>query len=407
MFSIKQARKLTLSVLGLGAALTFTSCSEDDSTINPDKQQENQFVMSLAIQGSDNSFTYYTVPFADVMSGSLSAQGKGIEQPGYFDFTQIGNTIYSIGGLDDVSVVGISKTETGELKQLGNISFANSLSDIIQADANTLVAVEMSATSNMVKFHTINANSVTVTGTKQNPVSDLTNLAAPSYSGMRISGNQLFLSYYISDPTTFATPHTDVAQVAVYSYPELEFQKVITDTRTGPIGGFNTKTGLIKDEQGNIYALSNSNPANGYSQTTKKGGVLRIANGQTTFDPNYFFDVEAVTSGKNISHLKYLGNGKALAEINAEANASQARWSDGPLKTAIVDLTAKTVTYINGLPQHAGIGRRLAALQDGNFVYMAIPEGAGIYVYKIDTQNNTATKGAEVQANFVAGFSKL
>lgn len=406
MFSIKQAKKLALPVLGLSAALTFTSCSEDNDTNTPNAQGD-QFVMSLAIQGSNNTFTYYTVPFADVMTGSLSAQGKGIEQPGYFDFTQIGNTIYSIGGLDDVNVVGISKTETGELKQLGNISFANSLSDIIQADANKLVAVEMSRNSNMVKFHTINANTVTVTSTKQHPVSDLTSLSAPTYSGMRISGNQLFLSYYISDPTTFATPHTNEAQVAVYSYPDLAFQKVITDTRTGPVGGFNTKTGLLKDEQGNIYALSNSNPANGYSQTTKKGGILRIANGQTTFDQNYFFDVEAVTGGKNISHLKYLGNGKALAEINAEANANQARWSDGPLKTAIVDLNAKTVTYINGLPQHAGNGRRLAALQDGNFVYMAIPEGNGIYVYKIDTQNNSATKGAEVQANFVAGFSKL
>ena len=406
MFSIKKAKKLALPLLGLSAALTFTSCSEDDNTNNPDGQGD-QFVMSLAIQGSNNTFTYYTVPFADVMTGSLSAQGKGIEQPGYFDFTQIGNTIYSIGGLDDVNVVGISKTETGELKQLGNISFANSLSDIIQADANTLVAVEMSSNSNMVKFHTINANTVTVTSTKQHPVSDLTNLSAPSYSGMRISGNQLFLSYYISDPTSFATPHTNEAQVAVYSYPDLAFQKVITDTRTGPVGGFNTKTGLLKDEQGNIYALSNSNPANGYSQTTKKGGILRIASGQTTFDQNYFFDVEAVTGGKNISHLKYLGNGKALAEINAEANANQARWSDGPLKTAIVDLNAKTITYINDLPQHAGNGRRLAALQDGNFVYMAIPEGSGIYVYKIDTQNHSATKGAEVQANFVAGFSKL
>lgn len=363
--------------------------------------------MSLAIQGSNNTFTYYTVPFADIMSGSLSAQGKGIEQPGYFDFTQIDNTIYSIGGLDDVDVVGITKSSTGELKQIGNISFPSSISDIIKADANTLVAVEMNATSNVIKFHTINANTVTVTATKQHLVTDLTNLSAPAYSGMRISGNQLFLSYYISDPTTYATPHTDKAEIAVYSYPGLEFQKVITDTRTGPIGSFNTKTGLINDEQGNIYALSNSNPANGYSQTTKKGGILRIVKGQTTFDPNYFFDVEALTGGKNISHLKYLGNGKALAEINAQTNATQTIWSDGPLKTAIVDLNAKTINYITGLPQHAGVGRRLAALQDGKFVYMAIPEGNGIYVYKIDTQNYTATKGAAVQANFVAGFSKL
>ncbi|PVY42886.1 DUF4374 domain-containing protein [Pontibacter virosus] len=405
MFSMKHTSKLALPVLSLCSALLFTSC--DSKEDNPTPDADSSFVVSLAIQGSDGGFTYYTVPFRDVMSGSLSAKGKGIEQPGYFDFTQIDNTIYSIGGLDDVNVVGISKTETGELKQVGNVSFPNSLSDIVKADDSKLVALEMASTSDMVKFHTINSGTVSVSSTKQHRVSDITNLSAPSYSGMTISGNHLYLSYYISDPNTFATPHTDKAQIAVYSYPGLEFQKVIEDNRTGPIGGFNTKSGLIKDERGDVYALSHSNPANGYSQTTNKGGILRIKSGETIFDQSYFFDVEQVTGGKNIAHLKYLGNGKALAEVNSADNSQQARWSDGPLRTAIIDLNSKTVTYINGLPEHAGNGRRLAAVQDGKYVYMAIPEGDGIFVYRIDTETNTATKGAEVEANFVAGISKL
>ncbi|MBC5993989.1 DUF4374 domain-containing protein [Pontibacter cellulosilyticus] len=406
MFSITNARKLALPVLSLCSALLFTSCdsSNDD---NPNPVEDDAFVVSLAVQGSDNSFTYYTVPYSDVMSGALSAKGQGIEQPGYFDFTQIDNTIYSIGGLGDVSVVGISKNEAGELKQIGNTSFTNSLSDIIKADDNTLVGVEMSSTSDMIKFHKINSNTVSIASTVQHPVSDITTLKVPSYSGMNISGNYLFLSYYISDPNTYATPHTDKAQIAVYTYPGLQFQRVIEDTRTGPIGGFNTKSGLIKDEQGNVYALSHSNPANGYSQTTKPAGILRIKSGETAFDQNYFFDVAAATGGKTISHLKYLGNGKAFAEINTVDRSQQAAWSDGPLKSAIIDLNSKTVTYISGLPEHAGNGRRLAALQDGKHVYMSIPEGNAIYMYRIDTESHTATKGAEVQANFVAGVSKL
>ena len=407
MFSFKRARKLALPVISLCATILFTSCDSDSGNDNPNPIDENPYVLSLAIQGSDGGFTYYTVPFSDVMSGSLSAAGQGIEQPGYYDFTQIDNTIYSIGGLDDVDVVGISQGENGKLNQIGNVSFANSLADLVKVDDNTLLALELASTSDILKFHTIDVNTVKVTSTKQHPVSDITNLKAPAYSGMRISGNHLFLSYYISDPTTYATPYTNEAKIAVYSYPELEFQKVIEDTRTGPIGGFNVKTGLIKDEKGDIYALSNSNPANGYSQTTKKGGVLRITSGKTGFDQNYFFDVEAITGGKNIAHLKYLGNGKAFAEINTANNDAQERWSDGPLQSAVIDLYNKTVTYINGVPEHAGSGRRLSALYDENFVYMCIPESNGIYVYKIDVANYTATKGAEVQANFVAGFFKL
>ncbi|WP_018476263.1 DUF4374 domain-containing protein [Pontibacter roseus] len=402
----KFTRRLALPLLSLFAIAAFTSCSDDDSNANPATENE-QFVVSLALQGNDGIFTYYSVPFDDVMTGTLSAVGQGIEQPGYFDFTQIDKTLYSVGGLDDRNVVGISRDEKGELKQIGNVSFANPLSDIVKADDNTLVAVEMAGTSDVIKFHTFNANTLTVTGTKELPVSDITNLKAPAYAGMRISGGHLFLSYYISDPTTFNTPHTDKAQIAVYTYPALQFHKVIEDTRTGPVGGFNTKTGLIEDEKGDIYAASHSNPANGYSQSTKPAGILRIKSGQTEFDQSYFFDVAAATGGKTISHMLYLGNGKVFVEINTTNRAQQARWSDGPLKSAVVDLNTKTVSYIEGLPEHAGVGRRLAALHDGNFVYMAIPEGNSIYVYRIDTQNYTATKGAQVQANFVAGFSKI
>lgn len=105
--------------------------------------------------------------------------------------------------------------------------------------------------------------------------------------------------------------------------------------------------------------------------------------------------------------MMYLGNGRVFAEINMVDRAQQASWSDSPLKSAVIDLNSKTISYIEGMPEHAGVGRRLAALQDGNNVYMAIPDGKGIFVYKINTQNYTATKGAEVEANFVAGFSKL
>jgi len=405
MFFNKRRGPFVWTALCLLAAVFIAGCGKDDD-VTPD-DSENPFVVSLAIQGSDGGFTYYSVPFEDVMSGTLSAVGQGIEQPGYFDFTQIDNTIFSIGGLDDVNVVGISKKEDGSLSQIGDVSFVNSLSDIVKADDNTLVALELSSASDQVVFHTIDPNTVTVTSTTQHPVADLTDLKAPSYSGMRISGDYLYLSYYISDPTTYSTPHTDQAEIAVYSYPELEFQKVITDSRVGPIGGFNVKSGLLKDENGDIYALSHSNPANGFSQTTKKGGILRIKSGETEFDQDYFFDIESVTGGKNTAHLIYLGDGKAYAEINMSDNEEQARWSDSPLKSAVIDLNNKTVTYINDVPQHSGDGRRLAALHDGDFIYRCIPEDDGIYVYKIDVVNNTATKGALVEANFVAGFFKL
>lgn len=400
-------KKLALPVLGLFTGLVFSSCSANDDDVDPNPQPtEEPFVLSLAIQGSEGNFTYYTVPFEDVMSGTLSAEGRGIEQPGYFDFKQIDNTIYSIGGLDDVNVVGITKNANGELVQTGDVSFTNSLSDIVKADDNTLVAVTLSAQSDVVTFYTLDESSVNVKRTVTKPISDLTQEDVPAYSGMRIEGGNLFLSYYISDPNTYATDFTDVARVAVYSYPEFDFQKVITDDRVGPIGGFNTKSGLVEDESGNIFAFSHSNPANGFSQFTNDSGILKINSGETTFDPDYYFDVEEVAGG-NPAHMKYLGNGKVFAEINMAARGDQAMWTDSPLKSAIINLNNKTVNFISGIPQHNGAGRRLAAVQDGEFVYLTIPGEQGVSVYRVNTTDFTATKGADVEANFVAGFFKL
>lgn len=400
--------KMALPALGLAATLFASSCSSDEPVDpNPSPQPtEEAFVLSLAIQGSEGNFTYYTVPFEDVMTGTLTAQGQGIEQPGYFDFRQIDNSIFSIGGLDDVNVVGITRGENGELVQTGDVSYERSLSDIVKADDNTLVAVSITGDSDVITFHTLNEETVTATTTVSRPISDLTDNDVPAYSGMQIVGNRLYLGYYITDPLTFDTNYTEEARVAVYSYPGFEFQEVISDDRVGPIGGFNIKSGLIEDENGNIYAISHSNPANGFSQVTNDSGILRINSGATNFDPDYYFDVEAVAGGTPV-HLKYLGNGKVFAEINMGDRAEQARWSDSPLQSAIIDLNNQTVNFISGIPEHNGAGRRLAALQDGNSIYMTIPEDNGIYVYRINTTDYTATKGAEVAANFVAGFFKL
>ncbi|MFV0541769.1 MAG: DUF4374 domain-containing protein [Aestuariibaculum sp.] len=405
---MKLFKKMAIAIVGLTAIFSFTSCSDDDNN-DTTKTIGDSYVLSLAIQGTDSNFTYYTVPFSDVMSGTLSATGTGIEQPGYYDFTQIDDVIYSMGGLGLTEVVGIYKNDTGELAQKGNVSLNAGLSDMVKADANTLVSVSMSALSDQVTFRTYNKSSVTVTNTVNSPVSNLTETGDnPAYSGMAVSGNYLFLSYYLS-ADDWSTNYTDEAQIAVYTYPEFEFVKVITTDKVGPIGGFNIKSGLTLDENGNIYAISHSNPANGFSQSTKPSGILKINAGETEFDTDYFFDIEEATEGFNTAHLKYLDNGLAFAEITVAERSGQERWSDSPLKAAIINLNTQTVNVIDDIPEHTLGGRKLVdlALHDDGYIYLCIPQDSEISVYKINPNTYTATKGATVQANFVAGFFKL
>ncbi|MCW0483116.1 DUF4374 domain-containing protein [Gaoshiqia sediminis] len=400
--------KRTLLSLLIGSTALFTACTDKES--EEEYTGNDAFVLTLAYAGANFNYDYYTVRFDDIMSGSLSAVGKGYHQLGYFSYDKIGDQIFSTGGLGTAGIVRLTKGADGSIREVGGgLSFDNSLQDVIEAEDQKLVGVEISSNSDVVKLHIMEPGSVTVSTTKSIAVSNLTTVSGPSYSGMVQSGNYLYLSYYISDPTTYATPSTDQAQVAVFSYPSLEFVKVMTDDRTGPIGGFGTKSGLIKDDSGNVYALSHSNPANGFSQFTREPAILRINRNGTEFDQNYLFSFNDVAEGKTTAHLIYLGNGKVFAEMNTSDRSEQSTWSDAPLRPAVLDLNHKTINYISNIPEHTGIGRTLAstALYDGNYIYMSIPEEVSTYIYRIDLTNYTAIKGAEVEANFVAGFFKL
>ncbi|MCU4155645.1 DUF4374 domain-containing protein [Carboxylicivirga sp. A043] len=404
LFNIKT--KMLQLLMALSIVALVSACSDDDSPA----KSKGDFIITGGINGENFNNSYYTVAFEDLMNESLSFIGDDMLQMGYFSYNKIDDKIYCAGGLGATSLYVIEKDSEGNLTETGSFTtFNNSIQDVVKGDNSNVVAIEMSSSSDIVRLHLINSASLSVSKTADTPIASISSEVAPAYSGMVVSGNYLFVSFYISDPNTFGTPSTDKAEIAVFNYPELDFVKVIEDTRVGPIGGFGTMAGLIKDESGDVYALSHSNPANGFSQSTKPSGILRINSGETEFDADFFFDIEDITGGQNTAHLVYLGDGKVLTEINTAARSEQAAWSDSPLKTAIMDLHDESIQYIDGIPVHSGIGRKLAAVSiiDGKNIYLSVPEEDGIFIYQINTNSYTAVKGAEIEANFVAGIYQL
>jgi len=413
------------SIINFSKALVFcfvmistVACSNDDDNGSTEGVSCNGgdfgVTLSVPVPGSSD-YSYYTFSVNDIMSGTITAEGVGFEQTGYYQYTQIDNTIYSLGGLDNTNVVGFSQNSSGCLEEFGDVSFGDQVSDFVKAGDNTLVSASVSRAADIITFRKFNQNTLAATETIEVQVSDITTEpdTGLEYTGMVISGDHLFLSYYKMHPTDFTTDPADQAEVAVYSYPELEFQEVITDDRVGPIGGFGTKTGLVKDAAGNVYAISHSNPANGFvqngsgiSQPIQSAGVLKINAGETSFDADYFFDTISLTGG-TISNAQFLNNDKLFVDVNIQARASEANWSDSPLESAILDLETESVDFIQGVPEHTRGGREMSLIEDGNNVYTTITEENGIFVYQIDPQNFTATKGAELQTAFESGFFKF
>ena len=182
-------------------------------------------------------------------------------------------------------------------------------------------------------------------------------------AGYRADGN-LYVTYTPMNSNTFETAYTDTCFVAVYSYPSMQFVKLMKSDMMGPGGSWNAFNGLLKDESDNLYVMSNSAISNGYSQSTKHAGFLRISKGATEFDSDYFFDFESATGGLKPAHITYIGGGKVFAEVSTlNPQTAADRWGDKSLKCCIIDLINKTVTDVEGIFNALEVLCRTASLR--------------------------------------------
>jgi hypothetical protein len=392
-------------ILGL---ISLLSCEKDKN--EPEITDSGHYVLCLGVTSSDAT-AYYAVTTSDLMSGTISPLNNGLEQTGYRDFEQGGQTIFSIGGLGVTNVNAITMGADGSLHESGNFVFTQTLNVFTQADNSTMLGLELpakSADADVFKFYKVDINTTAITQTVESPLAPLTEVEWPSITGMAIGNGFVYITYCQMNPTTYETAYTDTTYVAVYSYPDLSFQKIMKDTRTGPAGSWNAYNGIFSVENGDLYIMSNSAIANGYSQSTKNAAFLRIPKATTDFD-NYYFDFESKSGGLKPAHIQYVGNGLVFAEVSTNSNQTIAdRWGDKNLKCCIIDLNRQTITDITDIPVHDGDGgRRFTALVENGYVYYPVVTPNGIFIYQIDPISAKAIKGAEVQTTFVAGFFKL
>lgn len=389
--------------------LSMTSC--DDTTDSENLEIPNApYVLSLGIT-SNGTTTYYVVTTDNLMSDKITAVGKGIEQNGFHDYEQGNQTIFCVGGLGITDVKGVTKDASGYIQETGDFVFDHSLSAFSQINSSTMLGVEIptnAASGDSITFYTVDINNVAITSKKRAPIAPIALLEWPSITGICMSENKVYMTYFGMSPVDYSTKFTDTTYVAVYSYPEMKFETIMKDTRTGPAGSWYAHNGIFQVESGDMYIMSNSAIANGYSQSTKNAAFLRIPKGQTKFD-DYYFDFETKSGGLKPAHIKYIGDGLVFAEVSTlNPQTTADRWSDKALKCCIIDLNKQTITDIEEIPVHNGNGgRRFTALVDGGYVYYPVSTSDGIYIYRTDPQTATAVRGAKVSTTFVGGFFKL
>ena len=301
--------------------LGVTSCDNDTDFEGDNTLANAPYVVCLGIT-SNSATSYYVVPVSDFMNGTISASGnQGIEQNGYRSFQIGNNSIFSIGGLGLTDANIITKGADGKLQQKSSFVFEQSLSGIEQADSENMVAVDIPTSptgGNQFKMYLLNINSGAITKKVTKPVNELSTSDWPRLTGMTVSDNKIYITYYLTDETQkpSVTRYINKAYVAVYSYPELEYITTMEDERAAIAGSWNAYNGIFQTESGDMYTFSNTSIANGFTEnSTKKAAFLHIPKGTTQFD-DYYFDVETAAGGLKPVHLQYLGNGKFFAQVS-------------------------------------------------------------------------------------------
>ncbi|MFA0964125.1 DUF4374 domain-containing protein [Roseivirga sp. BDSF3-8] len=396
----------------LAAAATLASCGDDDNIdpTDPIDTPDSKFVVAVeSPSGSDVLVTKDTV-----MTGTVSPIGQGEEQIGWRYFFNAGDVVLSSGtSSGEPSCIGY-ELENGQLSERGRFVFTTDIYNYGLVDNSTVLGIGVPRAGFEPRvLNVINTESMSITESKNILIDERRADSLVAWpTALKVRGDKLFIPYYLLHTRgDFSTPNSDSARIAVYSYPGLEFEKHIADPRTSDIGIYSSFTGLVEDENGDLYSFSSSSLASGYAPVpSKPSGILRINAGETEFDENYFFNFEQASGGYKINDMVYAGNGKAVVRMVVEDNVlwgTYAPNTENPMcRTAVVDLEAMTVTEVQEIPLHGGSWGMAHLVHDGH-VYLNISNASGANIYIVDPETATAQKGATIEGNYAKGIFHL
>ena len=395
----------------------IVSCDDDDNNqiVNPVFEGETKYF--VGIESSVEAATDVLSAAESLDSGQISPINNGFEQPAWMSFVQ---------GVDQIFVSGytsapefVSYELVGDELVKGDSFFTDlGIYAHYVIDESTLVLVG-SPRSGLTakKIYLVDTDQMSITKTVETTFGDdETNLAFPVDA--TVNGDKLFIAYYmVASSGDFTTPNANEAKVAVFDFPSLTFDKIITDERAPNIGRYYTFNALEVDEKGDIYTFSPSSLACGYAPVPEKNsGILRIKNGETEFDADYHIDFETLSGGYKINDFYYVGNGKAVVRIlkEDEANADYLWATYSPtaelplLELGIVDLYNETFTLVSEAPNSGGGWSSATLIEDGK-LYLGISNSSYSGIYSIDpaTATATATEAADIDGNYAKAILSL
>lgn len=411
---------ITKTLLALAFVGVLSSCDKkSDREVIP--ENPGNYIIAVtptAIAGKAD----YLLTASSLESGAVSIVGNGVEQDGTYRYYVTANNkffsmLYGQGSPGAVTVYGVTD---GKLKKLNDFTsatvhaFAPVNDDILTIKVPRRIAAV--GTPTVYEWYRVSTttNAEVAKGTAD-AILPSGNGEIAHLSWIKQVGNKVFAPYF-SIYNSFFTKFPDQAGIAVFSYPEMQYEKTIRDTRTSFIGRYFVD-GLGLVENGDCYAFSSSVAADDDPATTavdakmtstKPSAITRIKAGTTEFDMSYYFNFEEVSKGYVITNWLNIGQNKFIANI--EPVATKGQYVTGK-RLAIVDVVNKTVTGVTGFPDVALISSVTTtnySPKDGKTGYIGVNLVSGsTYVYKIDATTATATQGIKVEGGVITAIQHI
>lgn len=391
----------------LAVATALSSCSKSDSG----PSSAGNFIIA-ATPIASTAVADYLLTTASLDTGTVSTLGQGKEQDGSYRYyvthrNMFFSMLYGQGNPGAVTTYNITN---GNLNKITNFqtetvqSFAPVNKDLLLVKSPRTIT-DLGATA---FWYQVNTDSLKITKKGEIDAMKLANNGEIGhFSWIKQVGDKVFAPFFCILDRSFNTNHPNEAWVAVYSYPDMKLEKVITDNRTSYIGRY-FNDGLALVESGDTYAFSPSIASkDGQITSTKPSAITRIKAGTTEFDQSFYIDFEALTGGNNIMNWYYVGNDTfvTLSTTKAEKGTYSTAKNVG-----ILNVATKTYRAVTGIPAKADI----ASLSTNNYAtrdgiaYIGLNMTDGInYVYKIDAGNATATRGVKVTGGVITAIQHL
>lgn len=392
--TIKRQSFLLLFAL---TVLGFAACKKSSST--PEETPGEKQYGLLVTAGTPAA--RYVLNTSDLTQGTLTTAGNGAET-NISVITQRGEYFYGTNNAGNLIKFTSSNKINTIVKEIpfSQISWAYYSSFFAWKDEKTLVLLSMKEALQF-EYATLNVETMTITA------SGNINIPLPPaghyYWGNNVSflGNKLYISYNVVNSNT-DVPLNEI-RLASMDFPNVSNVTVTTDTR------FNQPAHYTLNAPGsfvyNNYAYMLNAPTIWiFGETGGSFSVYRVANGATTTDASYQFELTDRTK-EEVSGLFNLGGGKAIVKVMDKSQiASYQDYAKKISEFYVIDVVNKTKTKLN-IPKSVATPYNNDILVDGNVAYIAASTDAGYYVYTYNAATGSVTRGAKLDG--VNGVSQL